>query len=292
MNLTQLKYFQAVCTYQTVSAAAMYLHISQPSLSNAIKELEEEFNVLLFRRQHRGMMLTPAGETLKRLSGELLKQAENLEKTMCDLGGERKELRLGVPPMIGSFVMPCLYRDFLSAYPEVKLDITEAGSQELMTRMENETLDIIFMPHNRPLAKGFSSFTVAKLEIVCCVAKNNPLADKKVLRLPELQGVPLVLFQNGFYQTEEIKRRFIEAEVQPEILLQTEQFSTILSLISKNVAAGFMFRHLVDSHPELVAISLENPLFVDVSLAWKQNAFRFNAMDLFAEFIRKNDVFS
>jgi len=57
MNLNQLKYFSAVCTYQTISDAAAYLHISQPSLSSAIKELEKEFGVVLFRRHHRGMVL-------------------------------------------------------------------------------------------------------------------------------------------------------------------------------------------------------------------------------------------
>lgn len=291
MNLTQLTYFQAVCLYQTVSAAADCLHISQPSLSNAIKELEAEFNVLLFYRQHRGMVLTPAGEMLQRLSGELLKQAEELEKIMCDLGRERKVLRLGVPPMIGSVVMPCLYRDFVSVHPDVKLDITEGGSQELMARLQNESLDIIFMPHNRPLATGFSSLSVAKLEIVCCVAKNNPLAEKTIISLQELIDVPLVLFQNSFYQTEEIKKRFIEAGIRPEILLQTEQFSTILSLVSENVAAGFMFRHLTEVHPEMVAVPLDNPLFVDVSLVWKEKAFCFHTMQLFKDFIQQNDVF-
>ena len=48
MNITQLKYFHAVCLYQTVSGAAEFLHISQPSVSNAIRDLEKEFNVLLF----------------------------------------------------------------------------------------------------------------------------------------------------------------------------------------------------------------------------------------------------
>lgn len=108
----------------------------------------------------------------------------------------------------------------------------------------------------------------------------------------ELQGVPLVLFQNGLYQTEEIKKRFMEVDIQPEILLQTEQLSTIVSLISKNVAAGFMFRPLTDFHPELTSVSLEHPLFVDVSLVWKQNAFWFEVMKIFKSFIRENDIFS
>ena len=55
MNITQLKYFHAVATYRTVSLAAEHLYISQPSLSNAIKELEKEFSVNLFYRRYNGM---------------------------------------------------------------------------------------------------------------------------------------------------------------------------------------------------------------------------------------------
>ena len=93
MNLTQLKYFKAVCIYKTVSAAAEYLHISQPSLSNAIKEMEKEFGVSLFSRCHRGMVLTAEGKILFKMCDDVLERAEEMEKVMNDLGTERKRLR-------------------------------------------------------------------------------------------------------------------------------------------------------------------------------------------------------
>lgn len=70
MRLTQLKYFQAVCRYQNMTRAAAELHVSQPSLSNAIHELEDEFGMVLFRRKSRGIALTEQGGDLLQRSRE------------------------------------------------------------------------------------------------------------------------------------------------------------------------------------------------------------------------------
>ena len=151
MNLVQLKYFHAVCVYQSVSAAAEYLHISQPSLSNAIKDLEDEFGVTLFFRHHRGMSLTEAGEKLFEMCGDLLSRAETAERVMNELGNKRNLLRLGVPPMIGSLVLPGIYNDFAKNNPALSLEISESGSFELSRRLSDGFLDMIFLPHNKPI---------------------------------------------------------------------------------------------------------------------------------------------
>ena len=72
MTLNQLRYFKAVCQYDSVSRAAQRLNISQPSVSNAIKELETEFGVRLFNRQYRRISLTDAGLQLLALTESLL----------------------------------------------------------------------------------------------------------------------------------------------------------------------------------------------------------------------------
>ena len=90
MNITQLKYFHAVATYHTVSLAAQHLYISQPSLSNAIKELEREFSVTLFYRRYNGMFLTPAGTKLYNFVTDLLTRYDEVEHLMRAMGKDRK----------------------------------------------------------------------------------------------------------------------------------------------------------------------------------------------------------
>jgi len=291
MNLIQLKYFRAICTYRTVSAAAQYLHISQPSLSSAIKELEQEFGVLLFTRTHQGMRTTAEGDILLKMCDDLLSRADTVEQVMGDLGNERKTLRLGVPPMIGSLILPQILREFLSDNPDIRLEITEGGSFELQKMLSDDILDTVFLPHNRPLESSYFSQKLGRLEIVCCVSKDNPLAAKTSVYPADLEDVPLVLFSDGFYQTEEIRHWFSVAGVSPEILMQTSQLSTALTVISHNTAAGFLFRRLIDKTPELAAIPTESPISVDVSIVRKQNSYNFNSMKKFCEYMEQNNPF-
>jgi len=143
VNLTQLEYFHAVCTYQSISAAAEYLHISQPSLSVAIREMEQEYGLLLFQRHHRGMRLTPEGEQLLNMSSNLMKQFHDLEQKLYAMGNQRKLLRLGVPPMIGSLLLPQIYGSFTGQHPDILLEITEGGRKELLSRLLDDALDMV-----------------------------------------------------------------------------------------------------------------------------------------------------
>lgn len=109
MNLIQLRYFQAVCACGNLTQAAQQLHISQPSLSSAIQTLEKEFGVGLFVRQYRGVELTAEGEQLLKLSRSLTENADKLVRIMQDLGAGRHILRLGVPPVLGGWILPSLF---------------------------------------------------------------------------------------------------------------------------------------------------------------------------------------
>ncbi len=291
MTLIQLKYFQAICSYHTVSAAAEFLHISQPSLSSAMKELEKEFGVALFHRHHRGMQLTREGEILLKLSVDLLNRSEHIENVMGKLGKKRNFLRLGVPPMFGSLILPKIYGDFLKSNPDIELEITEGGRKDLTQKLSEEFLDMVFLSHNRPIETSFSSQLISRLEIVCCVSKNSPLSMHKTLNASDLDRVPLVLFKNSFFQTEEIKRWFSLQSIQPDILMQTEQLSTIQTLISNNIAAGFIFRHLVDSESDFMPLPLNTPIYADISLVWKKDTYFSNAMKMLKEYINNTDIF-
>ena len=287
MNLTQIRYFHAICRFQNLSDAAVYLFVSQPTLSCTVKELEREFGVALFHRHHHGMTLTPEGEIFLKSTGGLLKQVEQIETTMKDLGVARKTLRLGVPPMIASMLLPRIYRGFSPLHPDIKLDITECGRNELCKKLEEGQLDMLFLPHNKPVEPPFASKEVTQLEIVCCTTAQSPLAGQHFVRPEDLANIPIVLFENSFFQTDEIKKWFAAQKITPQILLQTNQLSTMMSVISGGAAVGFAFHELLYTHPHLVPVPLQTPMRPRVSLVWNKNGFFFNAMKKFKDYIEK-----
>lgn len=291
MNLNQLKYFYAVCEHGSLSDAAEYLYISQPSLSASIKALEKEFGVTLFSRRHQGMELTKEGKVLYEMCSDILARTDELENIMKDMGNERGRLRLGIPPMIGSLILPYIYRDFCRSYPGISLEIVEGGRGELLDKLAENYLDMVFLLQNKPLDAKYESAKVAQLEIVCCASKNNSIAKYEYVSPSDLIDTPLVLFENSFFQTEEIKKWFATENVNPNIILQTNQLSTMLTMISNNVAMGFTFRELTEKNKDFVAISTKNPIFVDASLVWKKDAYKFSSMEKFRKYIRENNPF-
>ena len=291
MNLNQLKYFHAVCVYGSLSEAAECLYISQPSLSSAIKRLEDEFGVTLFRRRHQGMELTEEGKALFEMCGDILTRADRLERVMKDMGNAQSRLRLGVPPMLGSLVLPYLYREFCDAHPNITLEILEGGRDELIEKLSDHALDMIFLVHNNALDAKFGSAKVACLEIVCCASQENEIASLQTATPQRLQETPLVLFENSFFQAEAIKKWFARERITPNIILQTEQLSTMLTLIANNAAVGFAFRQLTETNPAFRAIQIEPPMFADVSLVWNKNSYRFECMETFKKYFREKKPF-
>ena len=128
MKLTQLQYFCEVYRQRNVSRAAEKLNISQPSISAAIKELEGEFGIALFSREGRGIRSTPEGDIFYEHAQSLLTHADSFRMKMLDLS-RREELRFGVPPMIGSLVLPALYGKYQAEQCNCLLRIVEGGGE-------------------------------------------------------------------------------------------------------------------------------------------------------------------
>lgn len=286
MTLDQLRYFQAVCKYDGVSRAAEVLNISQPSVSNAIGNLEKEFGVELFARQRKRLLLTEEGRLLSELAEKLLYQAEDTVRTMRELGSNNKVLRLGVPPMIGSLVLPVLYGQHFKKYPQLKVRIVEDDSSGLKRLLAENQIDMAFLPHTHPFGGDLRAQPLTQVQNVCCVNRTHPLATLKSIRLEQLQGEPLVLFKNSFFHTERIMNQFSKLSIVPNVLMDTAQLSIVQNMIASNMAIGFLFEFLVKSNPELVGIPLDPPMTTQISLVWKENSYLSGAMKNLIEFIK------
>ena len=291
MNITQLKYFRAVATYHTVSLAAQNLYISQPSLSNAIKELEKEFGVSLFYRRFNGMFLTPEGTKLYNATQELLSRYDEVERMMRNLGSNTKQLRLGIPPAISLIMFSNIYKDFVLQNTDVEITITEKGRYELLEQLNDGLLDIVLLPHTKPFDVSISAKKMGTLEIVCCVNKNNPLSMCKSITPQMLEKQPLILFTNTFFNTKTIQNWFACERVKPIVSVQTEQLSTAQNMIENDLGVGFMYEHLARKNPSIATISLDPPIYVDISVLRKKDAYLFDAIKKFESYLEKSNPF-
>ncbi len=284
MTLDQLRYFKAVCQYNSVSRASEALNISQPSVSNAISKLEKEFGVMLFLRQNKRLVLTKEGAVLLKYATDLLNNADNTIKRMKELS-DTKVLNLGIPPMLSSFFLPILYGEFFNAYPDFKINIIEDDRSGLMKMFDENRINMAFFPHDDTLDDKLNSCLLTELDNVCCVSKNHHLAQKDSVCIEDLKDEDLVLFKNSFFQTERIIERFRQKNITPHVLLDTTQVSTLQSIVASGVAVGFVFKFLLNSTPDLSGIPLNPPMKTKVSLVWNNNEYLSDNMLCLIRFI-------
>lgn len=286
MTLDQLRYFRAVCKYDGVSRAAEVLNISQPSVSNAIANLEKEFGVELFTRQHKRLLLTDEGRIMSDMAEKLLLQADDTIRTMQKLGSNNRLLRLGVPPMIGSLVLPILYSKHFNLHPQLEVRIFEDDSSGLKRLLAENQIDMAFLPHTHPFGGDLCAQALTELQNVCCVHKTHRFATKKSLRLEELRDEPLVLFKNSYFQTERIMGKFAKLSIAPNILLDTAQLPIVQNMIVSKMAVGFMFEFLTKTTPDLIGVPLDPPMTTMVSLVWKKSSYLSPDMKKLIEFTK------
>lgn len=286
MTLDQLRYFITVCQNNSISRAAEMLNISQPSISSAISKLEADFGVMLFSRQHKRLTLTKEGAVLLKYANYLIKDADEINEQMKRLS-DNKALNIGVPPMLSSFVLPILYGDFFKKHPDFKINIIEDDRSGLMKMLDDNRINMAFLPHNDTLDDKLNYQLITELDNVCCVSKNHKLAKNSSVSIEDLSNEDLVLFKNSFFQTERIIERFRQSDINPNILLHTAQVSTVQNMVANGVAIGFIFDFLLDSTPDLLGIPLNPPMHTKVSLVWNKSEYLSNNMLRIIRFIKK-----
>src|SRR5207237_4427723 len=200
MELHQLRYFVAVAEERHFTKAARGLRIAQPSVSRAIRVLEEELGTPLFHRMTGNVALTPAGETLLPWARRVLADVDGATEEVRELADLRRgRLAVGATPSITITLLPPALAKFHHAFPGIELVVHEAGSRDLIAELEQGALDValVIMPV-RHADDALETAPLLREELVVAVPRDHPLASRKTVPVAELKGVPLVMFRDGY----------------------------------------------------------------------------------------------
>lgn len=289
MTISKLQQFQAVCRYHSVTRAAEQLHISQPSVSNAIRELEREFNVNLFRHEGRRLILTAEGRFLLERATVLLGKAEQLSRQMHDLGKNKNLFRIGVPPMGGTVLFPKLYKAFKAKYPKINMSIAECGSLQAVRLLEQGDLDIAMASVDSLPDEQFNTVKLSQSQLMFCVSPNHRLAHAGKVGIAQLAEEPLVLFREDSVPSRIVLQRFYQANMRPNVLLYSSQISMIQQFIADGTAGAFLMEDVVRREPDIIGLELENPIPLDIILLWRRDQYLYSDVDSFIQFSKKFD---
>lgn len=288
MKLQQLRYFEAACRLNNISRAAEELHVSQPSVSAAIRELEDEFGLSLISRHYQGFTITDEGKILLEMAIALLDHADRVSDKMCMLGKQRRPVRLGIPPMSANLLLSSIYKKLKEQLPDILLATKEVGGITLIHDLRECTLDVSFLTHIDPLPSFLDSISLSSLEAVWCARPDHPLAKYSRISVDQLEDEPLVFFQDDSFFQAAINRQFAQASVSPRILHKSNQLSSIFTIIYDGMATGFLLRPIVRDEYSLIVRPLDPPLIIKLDLVWNVYADMFRDKRRFITFCKQN----
>lgn len=246
MNWNQLQYVLMVRDEKSISKAAEKLYISQPSLSQSIKNLEEEFGVSLFERKYGEQHLTYAGEIFCDWAMTTLNSQRRMQEMLFDISGNKRQLiKIGISPHRSQILMPEVLERFYKVYPKCEILLTELPTNEMREMLENGDVDMILdTPHNNPLK--FENEKLAEEKIMLAIPDEflKGLSAEKtgngVISLSLLEGMPFILSnQNQVIGT--VSRNICRAhQFQPSVRLTCSSIENAILLCSRQMGIVFV----------------------------------------------------
>ena len=228
VEVRHLRYFLAVAEAGNFSRAADRLGISQPSVSQQIRDLETGLRVRLFQRRGKRVLLSPAGLIFQEHARAVLRQ---LEKCFQELGSEPGQLRgvlhLGVVPVLNVALIPDLLGRFAAEHPGVSLVVEEISSTEIETALEEGRMDagLGFITRHSP---NLCYELLCTDEFALIVAEKHPWAKRRFIPFSELDQQRLLQLPDAF-----VMRRMIDEicrmhQVRPRIVAEINAIETLL----------------------------------------------------------------
>ena len=289
MKLSQLKGFIAVCECGSVTSAAESLHISQPSLSVMIQEMEAEFGIPLFSRGKRRLILTEEGREFLRSATEIVNSAGKLEDRMKWLSRNTKNIRLGAPSMASVFLYPKLISAFNEKYPSIRIEMSETGAMEAEQLIREGWLDMAILNYDSALPDLFTFTPIMETTLIGCVTPTHPLAWKKDVTIEMLRNEKLILFGQNAKTTQRILQVFEQAGVEPNVLLLSRQIYLIMQLVEKYGAVSFFMDELMKMQEDLAPFYFASPLRFTFGIICRKDVRLSSDMQKFLHFCGKFD---
>jgi LysR family transcriptional regulator, hydrogen peroxide-inducible genes activator len=251
MELHQLRYFCAIADTGSFSRAARQTFVSQPALSQQIAKLEDELGTRLFNRLGRSVTLTEIGKSfLPRVRAVL----RDLESARNDVVEKKTSITglisVGVIPTIAPYFLPSILATFSRKWPLVHITVVEEITALLLDKLRAGSIDVAVLA--LPVAvrsQEFESFPLLTEKLFAALPKGHELASRREVSLGELQNEPFLLLRDGHCFRETAVEACKRARLIPQIVFESGQFSSILSMVSAGLGVSIVPAMALEKRP-------------------------------------------
>ena len=287
MELRHLQYFLMVAREGTISGAAQVLHISQPSLSRQMQDLERELGVKLFERGSRRIELTEAGLRLRKRADEIVDLVGRTEDEFrISAGTLAGEVRIGGGETPAMALVADVVAELQEAYPLVRFSLFSGNAETVGEMLDTGRVDFGLFVGHADLSRYESLPLPARDRWGAFMRADDPLARHEAVHADDLAGRPLILSaQAGREMREWFKRDYDDLDV---VATYNLLYNAAL-LAKRGIGYVVSLDGIVDTTPEsgLTFLPLEPPVYADVHIAWKRYQAFSPAADVFLRRIRE-----
>ncbi len=240
MLLRHIRYLKAVAEFGSFTRAAQALHVSQPALSQQIKELEERLGAQLLDRSGRQVRPTDLGSAYLERVGRALHELDEGARAIRDVEDlSTGSLRLGITPSIGSYLIGPLSQRFWTRYPGITLSIRVTAQEQIEPLLLDDDLD---------LGIGFGDIVDEHIEVIplrlervaLLVSSERAAAFKPILSAAEAAEMPLALLDTSFSVRRIADRYFRSADLRPHIAVESNSIPTLIGLVRTTALATIL----------------------------------------------------
>lgn len=285
MDFKQLRYFHEIARLGSFTRAAESLYVAQPAVSVAIRKLEAELDLTLFHRHDRKVTLTDEGAHLLPHAQRILQAVNDAQLEMQELKGLTQGMvRVGIPGMLGSYYFPPILMAFRHRYPHLSLQVVEGGTWQLQQMLESGELDLAVIVRDF-VPDEVEAQTFQREEMRVIVPLEHRFAHQNSVSLADFFSEELVMFRPGYFHRKIIDRLAQQAGVTPNIGFETNLLPLIKSIIKQGFGISTLLTMVVKEDPELVDLPFEQPLWLDLCIAWRRDGYLSRANRTFVDFM-------
>ncbi|MEY8516028.1 LysR family transcriptional regulator [Lachnospiraceae bacterium 29-84] len=247
-TLRQLKTFIAVAEYKKMSEAAKRLYISQPTVSQMVSDLEEEYQTKLFERHPRELKITQSGKLLLQSAQEIVASHEHLEQSMRNVNSVRP-LRIGATLTIGNTLMGALVETLLGQYPDIDVTVFVDNTKIIEHRMIHNELDIALV---EGIIVRQEIMTEPVLEDSLCLicGKKHPFAQRDSIAIEELRHQDFIMREKGSGTRAIFENIMLSHHIPFVTKWECSSRSAIVDAVRHNLGIGVLSRRCITEYVE------------------------------------------
>ncbi|TVU58126.1 LysR family transcriptional regulator [Paenarthrobacter nitroguajacolicus] len=251
MNLIHLRAFHQVATYGSYVSAAAAAHVSQPTLSEQVRQLERHHGIKLLQRSGRSVELTPLGRKLFAVTSKLFAAELEAEAVLAKARHVMQgELRFGTDAPINAVGVLSAFR---RRNPGVSIQLVSGNSAEIRNRVLAGTVDVGIIADETP-HPDLTARKLATQDLVAFVRHDHALARAKVIGLKELVTHPLVIREIGSVTRRSIEEALTQAQLQPAEVLETDSREAVHAAVIAGLGIGVIAEDEFNDDPRLVLL--------------------------------------